>query len=495
MNRLRLQDATRIKRLAVVISLVLSALSVALNPVFGTDGVLYLLAAQTLLEQGLDASLTLYNYPTYPALIAFAHSLTALPFHHAAHLINALCLALLVWSFIRLAERCYPGPVITAAAAAVILLNPELNGIRFDIFRDYGYWAFILLAIERFVAFNESPKIGAALAWFTAIIMAAFFRPEAILLAAAPLIYLVYYPNGIRDSLLRILRLMLLPLLLTSIALIVHFLQISELPASFINALAAKVTHSGSEIDTHFLQLIKQYEETVLDPRNRELAASAVIGSFATVLLIKLLNSLHVVYLIGVIYSLGKEKIRMSRNSRWIIIAWLLLLSCIPVLFLISERFLDERYVTILTLLACLPLTQLMVKLYQRSDYQRFMRWSTGIAVLLMIDSFISFGAKHDHFLSARQWLKQNTPEQAILATNDLRAIYGVSRALDWESSKLLVVMQRFDEKTCEKVDFYIHKHRRDETHSKVRGKAVLEVFYTNNRKHHIDIYRCIKPM
>lgn len=465
------------------------------TPVFGTDGVLYLLAAQALLEQGLDASLALYNYPSYPALIALAHSLTALPFHHAAHLINALCMALLVWSFIRLAERCYPGPFIAPAAAAVILLNPEVNGIRFDIFRDYGYWAFVVLAIERFVAFNEKPSLLNASTWFMAILMAAFFRPEAILLTTVPLLYLIYHPESLGDSLRRLFRILLLPLLLLGSAIVAHLLGLSDLPAYFIDTLSAKIAHRWVSIDAHFLNLVGQYQQTVLDPRNKELAVAAIIGSFASVLIVKLLKSLHFIYLLGLFYALFKEKVRLKPNGRWVIIAWLLVLSSIPVLFLISERFLDERYVTILTLLACLPLAPLLARLYQRSEPQRFMRRFGVLIILLLIDGFISFGAKHDYFFEVRDWLSSNTPSNARLVTNDLRAIYSVKRSLNWADSEGLIVQQDFNTHACDNADFYIHKHKRHEKHAKVQGNALLQVFFSNKRKQHIDIYRCIKPL
>lgn len=496
MNFLLRLNANQIRRFAICVGLLFSLISVSINPVFGPDGVVYLIAAQTLLEQGLQQSLAIYTYPTYPGLIALAHSLTALPYDMAAHLVNALCFAVLVYAFIKLAERCYPGPFIALSAAAVILLNPAINGIRFDVLRDFGYWAFVLLAMERHVAFNSKPHFLTACGWFFACLAATFFRPEAILFLAMPLVYLVYVPVSYRDSLLRILRLLLLPLLFLSAMLVIQLSGVNDSPAYFLETLSKKFTYKWDNIGEQLLILVKQYQEIVLDGRNSELAPHALAASLLAVLLVKLFNSMHMLYLTGFVYGTWKYRPTVHKQSRWILLSWLILLLLIPVAFLVIERFLAERYVAILTILLCLPISQAVVKAYQLTTNKAlFGRIAAAVCVALLFESFVSFGAKHDHFLDARQWLAKNTAHDDVLVSNDMRAIYGVEQKLDWKQTQQLVVKGTLSELACQSADFYIYKHSRKSKHVKNFGSskhsAVLRQYFSSKRGHHVDIFEC----
>ena len=148
-----------IRILAVLISFALSAWAQYSDGIVNRDGILYLEAAAQLEQGQWSAALAVYTWPFYSALIALMSYLTGLGVEPAAHLLDALLFALMVWAFINVVAELGGDRKTLVAAALVVLLAPQLNEHRSDIFRDNGYWAFYLLSLWLFIKYMLRSKI------------------------------------------------------------------------------------------------------------------------------------------------------------------------------------------------------------------------------------------------------------------------------------------------------------------------------------------------
>ncbi|MGI9293847.1 MAG: hypothetical protein ACR2PS_07670 [Pseudomonadales bacterium] len=480
---------------AVIASCLISLIAILQNPLVGSDGVIYLRTAQAFLDDGLKGALVLYNYPAYSILIAGVHLCTPLSLVNAAYLLNTLLFGLLVVAFVRLAEVCYQVPYICLAAALVILCNPELNSLRADVYRDFGAWAFMLLAAGYFVQYNQAPRFKFALAWFLTSLSAVAFRPEAAVMLAVCLLYFVYYPNGLKHSAQRFVRLLVLPSVLVCALVLLSVFVSADALQHMWHVVSGKINGSFAESLQHFRDLATHYGQHVLVPRT-ELASVSLLAGLFTVLLITLLKAIPLPYLIIYIVGLANTPYRMQSQSRWPSIATVLVVAAPPALFLINQRFLQERYVMLLALLLCLPVSAFIAQWYDRSaNKSRFSAAAAVLIVVLLVDGLISFGANKAHISQAIDWFEQNSSPDAVVTANDTRGMFQLPRRILWDDSIAFKLKSADDLMPCDRGDYYLHLHKQREAHAKLwttgEQRGTLVASFKNNRATHADIYQC----
>jgi hypothetical protein len=163
---------------AMLASLVLSAWCVYADPVVNNDGILYLRSAQALGAGRLREALALHHWPFYPALIAAVSAAGSIPVEPAAHLINAVLVALLIWAFLAAALELGASRGVLWLALVVVLLFPGINKYRSFIVRDTGYLVGYFGWLVFVVRYWKEPRrrTGAGL-WFSAA-FALLFRVE-----------------------------------------------------------------------------------------------------------------------------------------------------------------------------------------------------------------------------------------------------------------------------------------------------------------------------
>jgi len=77
-------------RIIAAVSLALSIWLILINPLINRDAILYLTTAEAYLQEGLIASLTLFDRPFLSILIALLHKFTGLSLLHAGLVLNAM---------------------------------------------------------------------------------------------------------------------------------------------------------------------------------------------------------------------------------------------------------------------------------------------------------------------------------------------------------------------------------------------------------------------
>ena len=131
-------------KITFLISLLLSALAVAVDPVVNNDGVWYLSVAKVFASGQLSEAIRLdvaYQWPFYPFLIGSLTGLTGLDVELSAWLLNALFASAATVAFVAISRELGGDRQTRLFAALIILTIPLLNDYRSFVIRDIGYWA------------------------------------------------------------------------------------------------------------------------------------------------------------------------------------------------------------------------------------------------------------------------------------------------------------------------------------------------------------------
>src|SRR5207245_2428363 len=132
----------------------------------------------------------------------------------AANLIDSALLALASAAFVRLVRQLSADRRAQWLATFVILSHPGLNRFRTVLVRDFGLWAFGLLALGELIRFGGRRDAWTALSWTLLGMSTLVFRPEAApLFVAGPLTMLVG-PGPWRERVRLAVRLAAFPLAL-----------------------------------------------------------------------------------------------------------------------------------------------------------------------------------------------------------------------------------------------------------------------------------------
>lgn len=396
-------------------SLLLSVIAVLGVVTIGKDAAFYIDIAQRVNADGVQAAILAFDWPWFPILLAWSHSLLGLPYEQAAYLWCALLMAGACALLVDALGRALPGSGLWMPL--LVLALPALNSFRNDILREQGFWFFSVLAL--WLALNWAERGGwlRAAAIHLAIFGAALFRLEALMLFGALALWRLpdlFSYSGWN----RLLQIAALPLLGGAVALVVmtvsggfsqgrveyylHLLDPSALKTVFYaktNALADAVFAKYMDDDAGLLLL--------------GMILLAILFSF-----IKLCGPVALVFLRSVSWSAFGAYWRQYR----LFVCAALIYIVVLVVFFLQQGFVNSRYVSYLNLLA-LPLLAFALVGF----VQKFPRLGRVLAVLLivqMLDNVISLGAKKTHYVEAGQWLSQHASREASIYYDDPRIGY-----------------------------------------------------------------------
>lgn len=402
-------------QLAFFGSLLLSWVAIFGTVTIGKDGAFYIDIAQTFLDQDAAAAFQLFNWPWFSFLLGATHWLTGIPLESCAYLWCALFMA----GTCALLVDCVQQRLPTAGywAVLVVLAMPSFNTFRSDIIRELGFWFFSTLALWLALAWWTHGGWLRALAIQLAVIAAALFRLEAIMLSGALTFWLL--PGlGCRAGWLRLLQLNALPLLCGILALGVL--------AGMSGASQGRVGHYLMLLDPRqivgaFHELSSQFAGSLKAKYSRDDAGLIIFfGLLAAVLIkfIKLLGPFALPFLSGGSWRMVQTYRQQFAPFAW---AWGGYLAVLLVFF-IHEQFINSRYLSFLDLLV-VPLAVLALVLFA----ERFPRMGKAVvvlALLVMLDNVISLGAKKTHYIEAGNWLAAHVERTDAIYYDDSRIAY-----------------------------------------------------------------------
>jgi hypothetical protein len=424
-----LSDLNTVRKLAALIVVVTVAIAMSMGEVINRDGITYVNAAQAFLDDGLAASLAVYNWPFYSILFAMVSKLTGLSLETAAHFVNAALMLILVDAFIRLSDLLDGVNHRPWLAALVILAFPPLDH-RLEIYRDWGYLAFSLsafIALARFWRADHG-SYADALAWQVYILLALLFRIEAAgLIALAPLTLLFQQRPWKR----RIRRFMAANHLILALTVLGSVLLLSGVvPAGKLVDLSTYL--DPDKVLSQFNQAADLIEAHALnkftDDYARLILASGIISMIGWMILDNL-GSFFVL-----VTAVGLYRYRLPKLQDYRLVYWLLALVFLILVVFLATRMLAISRFALLGSILLLLFTVRYLSLFaaERDRGGRMWRyWWWFCLTGLVLGNLVSLAALPDYKGYIRDggvWIHENLPKGVPLISNDYIIDYYAKR-------------------------------------------------------------------
>lgn len=434
---------------AVAGSLLLSVYAGFTVSVPNDDAFLYVRTAEIFLEGGIGAAFEHFAWAGYSVLIGLVAA-TGIELLTAAYVLNGLFFAVLAYAFVSICREFSEDRVLLTLAALTILLFPEINEYRYQILRDAGFWAFVMLGMWWLIRYGAEGSWKFCLYYCGALLLAAVFRPEAMLyLVIAPLCLLFDRRHERAERYLLCFRaqgVALAALLLCFLAGLAFGLNLFQQAA----ALASSYTP--------FLQ-------SLLDPGGQEMAAMAevIFGEHAVTysgryLPFFLLAGLMVILVAELLYAVGmpfsliliwgywKKWLLPDRDMALPVIAFAAVNLLVVLAFLLVTRYLTSRYAMVFSLGLALA-----VPFTARETLAR-MAPGTRLAPLLLalffvfsaVDSYYTFGRSKSYVHDAVEWLNSNSGETAQVLTNNRAVAYYSGMVTEYDQVQSRLTGQQF---------------------------------------------------
>lgn len=421
---------------AIFASITYSAIRLAFDPLINPDAVLYLLVAQAWLDGGIAAATQFDTRPFYSLLIAALHWLTGLPLLISAHLLDAGLIALLTVSIQRLASILGVSVRVQLLVVLLTLLLPSLNEFRSFLIRDFGYWAFCVLAISWLIRYIRLEKPRYAIAFFGCGLAAALFRMEAVLfLSTLPLALLLRH----RPRLMPVAKLYLPHLLFASA---VAVLTLSD---GDYGRLGHALTDAliGTPLDLLHSALvaaqgrIDAFGTYVVDGSVSDFHAAGAIGGMLTMVLAHMINACSVpLFAFATVGTFRRSFSFVDPPALRALGATVVLVVVGMFVLALAVGVVQTRYAEMVAIVVVILAGFSMHDLAYGAHSARFKRNArilVGVTFVYLVGE-AGFALKHSksHYLETVSWIQQHTPPNTWVYSNDVRIPYLGERNFRW---------------------------------------------------------------
>lgn len=413
-------------------SLLLSAFLIVMDPLINRDAIIYLRAADAYLSQGFAASQQAFGRPLLPIVMATLHQLTGMPTLWAGLVLVSLAYAVMCTGFVATVHTLGGDRRVQWLAAALVLSHPLMNSARSSIMRDPIYWALLILAIRELLLYLRNPSLLHQCRWTVYVLLGALFRFEGIFFAAlAPLALL--FCRELPDRGAHCLRL-LWPQLLAILAIgsgLWWFLQQQEDHSQLFPAIKIYIDNLVS-LPANFAATAQATGEQMLWSNSRDDAGAALLAGLAVVLLLNLCRAITWPWLIMLLWGrVAGLLARLRRDDNTVIVAHITIGLVYLSLFILINHFMLERYSKQVGLFILLYLPFLLSVLWGAG------RWRRALVLIILLGmsaDTLDTGAGDKRFIrDATEWVRDNTPQQSSIFSNEKYIAYFSERDFNWE--------------------------------------------------------------
>ena len=380
------------------VSIVLSVIAVLSNTL-NRDGMLYVEAARAFMQDGMSAATAVFSWPFLPILMGWCSLLTGLDPEFCGHLLNILFMAGACALLVAVTARAFPE--LGWFTALVVLAIPGLNEYRHELIREYGCWFFTMLSFWAAQHWAENPRWRTCLVIHLSLLLAALFRPEALVFYPCLLAWQFFHAK--REG--RWKRL----LMLGGIPVVLFCLLLS----SYLSGMLPETSRLAAELAR--FDFLSRFDSTA---RNmgmafnfyaREEAETAhVILFFGSLAIIPFKFLLKTgVFLLPLGYAFFLPDRRRETLARLSIFSWAFAGHALMLaVFVLQQQFLSGRYIALLLLfsapLAALGLRQAVL------CYPRIKSVLVAICLAIMFANVVSLKPDKAHFVDAGKWMAAN---------------------------------------------------------------------------------------
>ena len=436
---IQLEDIRPVAALLAVLTLFIAVNTQ--NPL-NNDGILYLQAAEAFAKSGWKAAMQIYRWPFYSVLIVWLGKLTNLSFEHAAYVLNAALLVIIVTTFITLVKELGGSRTVQLFGAILIISHPRLHHYQNYIIRGFGYWGFSLLSLLYLIRYYRQLLWRHAIGWGIFINIATLFRPEgAVLCCLTPLVLLLRANSGLWSRIGCMLKPYAINILMAIILFVlwfsmpdsssVHLGRLSEILNQFQNGLTLLINNLDSKA-----VLISQI---VFNAPSEKWGLTMIISGLIGLCFYRLVTTLGPLQTLLCGHAISKKLMPKDDGAKRVLVYFTLLNLLIPAIH-IGQTFevFSHRFFMLASLLLLLwPPFSLHRFFQQWRDRKKVLTgnsllfFSVSLVFIIMfVYVFIPAKPTKAYVVSAGTWLKQNMPQQASLYSNTEQIPFYAQRQL-----------------------------------------------------------------
>ena len=433
-----------IRPIAALLSVLALLIAVNSKDPLNNDGILYLQSAEAFARSGWQAAMEVYPWPFYSILIAWLGKLSYLSFEHAAYVLNATLLVIIVTTFITLLTELGASRTIQFLGALIILGHPRLHHYQNYIIRDFGYWAFSLLSVLYFIRYYRNLRWRYALGWGICISFATLFRIEgAVLCCLSPLVLLVRSNIGLRDRFGQTLKAYTVHGIILSI-LLIWWLAMPDGSGAQLGRLEEfwyQMQNGLQLLSNNIKDKAVLISETVLDERSKGWGLTMTISGLAGIYFHRAINTLGPLHALLCGHAACKKLIPIYDGAEKVLMYLTLLNLAIPAIALGQSFYLSHRFLMLASLLLLLWSPFSLNSLFQQwQDKRRVLTVKSLLFPfvvlafsIMLVYAFVPLKESKAYIISAGTWLKHNMPLQARLYSNSEQiSFYAKRQSILW---------------------------------------------------------------
>lgn len=400
-------------------SLLLSALAYYFNPILARDSTLYIDIANNFAAHGYANPTERFDWLWMSVLISIVHQLSGLSTINTALLLMALLMAVTCTLLTRTSQLLTPASGWWACLISLSI--PAFNSYRDNILREPGQWFAAALTMLAVILWQEKKQWRYLLLAIAAVITGSLFRLEAIFLLAPLVITFLWQ---LRANLLSKQGLIFIAITTLAVAfaasiVIASGLLDSSRAAYYINLLDPALFTTNLEANAN------SFAEATLKKYSHDDAAKILVIGFLGLIMLKaiLMNGPFIAALALSPSSLLK---RPANPLELFVVIGILCYLMILLVFAVQHRFMIDRYIAMLHILATPLLAASTVKV--KKIYPKLAKLVVLFAVLSGLDNVISLSDKRTHYLDAGPWIQDNIPAEARSYYSDGRVSFYAGR-------------------------------------------------------------------
>lgn len=498
---------------AILISVALTLLQLSNQAAFIPDTLHYLRTAIAFQDAGFQAALSSYSWPFYSVLIATTQQLTGSDMLSAAYLLNGLCQAWLVLSFVALVASFQRDNTTLIAAAILILLYSRLNTLRPDILRDFAYWASLLTALIGLVRYIDSQKFRHALLWSMFALVSFLFRVEGIIIALVlPWIVLSFSNWTWRQKLVSLTQLHSVSVLAIIVVTGLLWLVPDAVPSRAMH-LPHSVQVIFSQMGAQFSQASNQLAQDILPSFIAKHAYLVLLTGLLSVFIMLFCKALTPTYGFLCLYALFNQvSSQIKAEKMRCLLAFILINFIICLTYFAWRYFIVSRYLMAMNLgvlvWVSLGFSSLLGRVWrgqaQRLEQLFFTAVCIGLFTMAMhsVDRhfsksiYLSSENKYQYLKQAGLWLQSNMPSNVKLYSNDDSIRYYAAKdkrawLKHYRPSNTSINLQAVTSGQFQWFALNIPKRQQETTDLLAKMPLTEVVRFTNRRGDQVIIYRC----
>ncbi|MFN3234240.1 MAG: hypothetical protein ACE365_02345 [Gammaproteobacteria bacterium] len=441
---------------AIVLTALLFCHQIDISDVFDVDGISYLKAAGGYLDSGVKGALSAEgpaSWPFYSVVIAMVAKTTQLSFLHAAHLIDLIFEIGVVLFFISLIRYLGADFFIQCLALVVILVWHSYTKYWPNIFREHGFWFFLLASVFFLLEYSKSFSWRMAFFWLLSMGCAFLFRLEAIMyFVLCPLAILFLSNYSLKQRFKYYLKLYALPILAIVIASAVVFYYVENLPEARFDQIQKYFFHYGHNTWHHFHGISQNFRDKVLQYPD-DTAIYGLIGGLLVVFFAEIFKIIGVLNLIALGYLLIERFNGFALKRHPVFNAYLMTAFLIGLLFFAQHFYVSRRYIIPVGLFLAfwVPFAiEKAIRLWRTQSPRTFKtKLVVGLFIIALIyeatATLIHFGHSKHYLKRAGLYLKDNTKPSETVYTNSSRVMYYASDAPSYSRGAIMSKSDRYD--------------------------------------------------